>query len=152
MCESIIWISLESRKVRNIKENWENKSYCSILTWQELVDECPIMSSQPFHTDKSDTIFSHTYLWGKPHWSFMPCLWVQIILVEYKLFWTGPIHFGRVQIILEWFGQVQIVKSSPEKSNLNLTKMIWTQPKLFGPDQNNLDGSKSFWTYKRTKH
>ena len=125
MCESIIWISLESRKVRNIKENWENKSYCSILTWQELVDECPIMSSQPFHTDKSDTIFSHTYLWGKPHWSFMPCLWVQIILVEYKLFWTGPICFG----------QVQIIKISTENYNMNLTKMIWIRPKLFGHDQ-----------------
>ena len=53
-------------------------------------------------------------------------------------FWSGAHHFG----------QVQIIKISPEKSNLNLTKMIWTSPKRIGPDQNNLDGPKSFWTYK----
>ena len=35
-------------------------------------------------------------------------------------------------------------------SNWNLTKMIWTRPKQFGPDQNNLGGPKSFWTYRRT--
>ena len=49
-------------------------------------------------------------------------LWVQIILVEYQPFWIGSIRFGRVQII----------KISPEKSSLNLTKMIWTRPKQFG--------------------
>ena len=38
-------------------------------------------------------------------------------------FWTGHIHFV----------QVQIIKISPEKSNLNLTKMIWTRPTQFGP-------------------
>ena len=41
-------------------------------------------------------------------------LTVQIILVEYLSFWTGPNHFG----------QVQIIKISPEKSNLSLTQMI----------------------------
>jgi hypothetical protein len=56
----------------------------------------------------------------------------QIILVESKTFWSSPNYFGKVQII----------KSSPEKFNLNLTKMIWTQPKRFGPDQNNLDSPK----------
>ena len=55
-------------------------------------------------------------------------------------FWTGPIRFG----------QVQIIKISPEKSNLYLTKMIWTRPKQFVLVQNNLDGPKSFWTYRRT--
>ena len=52
-----------------------------------------------------------------------------------------PNHFCKVPIIFygyNWlgrnrFGQVQIIKSSPEKSNLNLTKMIWTRPKQFGP-------------------
>ena len=48
----------------------------------------------------------------------------------------GPNNFGRVPIVLDgsnsfWSGpnhfeQVQIMKISPEKSNLNLTKMIWT--------------------------
>ena len=57
----------------------------------------------------------------KLFWTF------QIILVKYQfgrvrfvlhgsnLFWSGPNHFG----------QVQIVKISSEKSNLSLTKMIW---------------------------
>ena len=50
-------------------------------------------------------------------------------------FWTGHIHFV----------QVQIIKISPEKSNLNLTKMIWTRPTLFGPYQNNLYPNKTIW-------
>ena len=104
----------------------------------------------------------------------MPCpfmgpkwLWtVQIILVNIldgsNLFWSGVNHFG----------QVQIIELSTEKSNLNLSKMIWTQPKWFGPDQNDLDptkmnwtskkrlvldqnnlvGPKSFWTHRRIRH
>ena len=49
-------------------------------------------------------------------------------------------HFGRVPIILSdpiRFGRVQIIKTSPEKSNLNLTKIIWTRLKRSGPNQNN---------------
>ena len=44
---------------------------------------------------------------------------VPIVLVGSNLFWSDPNHFG----------QVQIIKISPEKSDLNLTKMIWTRPK-----------------------
>ena len=51
---------------------------------------------------------------------------VQIILVEYQLFCTNPIRFGRVQII----------KISPEKYNLDPTKTIWTLPKQIVPVQN----------------
>ena len=40
---------------------------------------------------------------------------VQFVLFGSKSFWTGP-----------------IMKISPEKSSLNLTKMIWTQPKQSG--------------------
>ena len=47
-----------------------------------------------------------------------------------------PIHFRRVQIILE---RSKLSKISQGKSNLNLTKIIWTQPKRFGLDQNNLE-------------
>ena len=54
----------------------------------------------------------------------------------FQFFWTGPIRFV----------QVQIIKNSPEKSNLYLTKMIWTRPKRFGHDQNNLHPSKTNWT------
>ena len=41
---------------------------------------------------------------------------VPIVLDGSNSFWSGPNHFG----------QVQIIKISPEKSNLNLTKTIWT--------------------------
>ena len=68
-----------------------------------------------------------------------------------------PNHFGQVPIVLDgsnslWldpnhFGtKVQIIKISPEKSNLNLTKMIWTRPKQFRPDQNSKYPSKTIWT------
>ena len=54
------------------------------------------------------------------------CFWtVPIILVEYQLFWTGPICFGQVQIII--------------------ISLIWTWPKRFGHDQNNLYLSKTNW-------
>ena len=66
-----------------------------------------------------------------------------------------PNHFGQVQIVLEgsnlfWirpnhFGQVQIVQISRYKSNLNLSKMIYTRPKLFGCVQNNLYPCKTIW-------
>ena len=67
--------------------------------------------------------------------------WVPIVLDGFNLLWLDP----------NYFGQVQIIKISPEKSNLNLTKMIWTRPKQFGPDQNNLDNPKSFLIYRRDK-
>ena len=50
----------------------------------------------------------------------------QIILVKYQSFWTVP--------------------NSPEKSNLNLAKMIWTRPKRFWPNQNNFHPSKTICT------
>ena len=53
---------------------------------------------------------------------------IPLVLDVSNLFWSGPNHFG----------QVQIIKITPGKSNLNLTKTIWMQPKLFGPDKNNL--------------
>jgi hypothetical protein len=46
------------------------------------------------------------------------------------------------------YGQVKIIKISSEKSNVNLTKIIWVRPKQFVPVQNNLHGPKSFWSYK----
>ena len=58
-------------------------------------------------------------------------------------FWSGPICFGRVQI---YFGQVQIIKFSSEKSDLNLTKMIWTRPKRFALNQNDCYLTKMIWS------
>ena len=70
---------------------------------------------------------------------YLVLLWIQNDFGPSKkscLFWTGPICFD----------QVQIIKTSPEKSNLNLTKMIWTGPKRIVPIP------KQFWTYRRTGH
>ena len=61
---------------------------------------------------------------------------VSIVLDVSNLFWLGPNHFE----------QTQIIKFGPQKSNLNLTKMICIQPKLFGTDENILHPSKTIWT------
>ena len=67
----------------------------------------------------------------------MPCpsigpklFWtVQIVLDGYKLFWLSPIHFGQVQIDFS-----------------GLFFIIWTCPKRFGHNQNELDPSKTIGT------
>ena len=61
---------------------------------------------------------------------------VPIAWLRSNSFWSGPNHYG----------QVQIIKISLEKSNLNLTKILWPRPKQFGPNQNNLHLSKTIWT------
>ena len=67
---------------------------------------------------------------------FLPCPFIGP-----KLFWTGT----------NTFGQVQIIKISPEKSNLNLSKMICTRPKLHWPVQIFLDlwEDKELFSYLR---
>ena len=57
----------------------------------------------------------------------------------------GPILFGRVQLIL-MIDQVHIIKVSPEKSNLDLIKIILTRPKPIEPGQHNLYSSTTIWT------
>ena len=54
---------------------------------------------------------------------------VSIVLDVSISFWLGPNHFG----------QVQIIEFSPEKSNINLTKMIWNWPKQYGQSKIILD-------------
>ena len=64
------------------------------------------------------------------------CFWrVQIVLVRSKSFWLGPNHFGQVQIRLFWTNFY----------NSDLSRMIWTRPKWFGPNQNNFYSSKTIW-------
>ena len=55
---------------------------------------------------------------------------IQIVLVGYKSFWSGPIRFGQVQIIFDRSKLLKLVKK-------NLTKMISARPKRIGPDENN---------------
>ena len=72
-----------------------------------------------------------------------------------KLFWSSSNRFDRPKSFwlgTNHFGQVQIIRISQEKSNLNLTKIIWTRPKRFGQDPNNLYQSKTIWTNRRTRH
>ena len=59
-----------------------------------------------------------------------------------KLYLSGPNHFGQVQIRFLWTNFYDLVP----------TKIIWTRPKRIGLDQNDLDGPKSFWTHRRTRH
>ena len=61
---------------------------------------------------------------------------LQIVLVGSKLFWSGPNHFGQVQIRLLWTNFY----------NLDPTKMIWTRPKRIGPVLNNWSLTKMIWT------
>ena len=77
-----------------------------------------------------------------------------------KLFWTVQITLFEYQLGPICFSRVQIIKIIADKSNLNLTKMIWIWLKQFSPDQNslyvpfqnNVDGPKWFWTHRRTRH
>ena len=72
---------------------------------------------------------------------------VQVVLVGYKLFWSGPNCFGQVSGPSH-FGQVQIKLFWTNFYNLDLSKMIWTQPKRIGTRPKLLDVPKSFWTHK----
>ena len=60
---------------------------------------------------------------------------VQLILIGSKLFWSGPNHFGHVQIRFFWTNFY----------NLNLSKTIWTQPKRIEPVQNVWYSTKIIW-------
>ena len=61
---------------------------------------------------------------------------VQIVLVRSKSFWSGPNHFGQVQIIFFWTNFY----------NSDLSKMIWTRPKQIGPVQNDCYTTKMILT------
>ena len=87
------------------------------------------------------------------------CLTLHIDALSFywsKMILDRPNHFCEVTIILDrsnlfWsgsnlFGQVQIIRISPQKYNLNLTIMIWTQPKWYGPNQNDCQLTKMIWS------
>ena len=69
---------------------------------------------------------------------FMPCPFIgpkwfyTIKIVLDKLFWLGPNHFVQVQIRL----------FRTDFNNLEVSKMIWTWPKLIRPVQNNWYSTK----------
>ena len=67
----------------------------------------------------------------------MPCTsLVQNDFGPSKLFWSGPNHFGQVQIRLFWTNFY----------NLDLSKMIWIQPKRIGSSQKDWYSIKMIWT------
>ena len=61
---------------------------------------------------------------------------VPLVLVGYKSFWLGTNHFSQVQIRLFWTNFY----------NLDLSKMIWIQPKGIGSVQNDWYSTKIIWT------
>ena len=98
--------------------------YSKLLSWHGCLMPCPSIRSKMILD--CPNCFGH----------------VQIDLVMSKLFWSGLNHFGQVQIKLFWTNFYK----------LNLSEMIWTQPKQLVLDQNDLAGPKSFWIHRRTRH
>ena len=77
---------------------------------------------------------------------------IQIVLVRSKLFWSGPNHFGQVQIRLSW---TNLYNLDPTKNELDPTKIDPTKidlAKTNGLDQNHLNSPKSFWIHRSTRH
>ena len=77
-----------------------------------------ISFKENFHIFKTETVLVITTKVAVESPNFiiiLPCL----VLVESKSFWSSPNHFGHVQIRLFWTNFY----------NLDLSKMIWTQPK-----------------------
>ena len=68
-------------------------------------------------------------------------LWFQNDFDRSNNFGWEPIVLDESKLFLD---KSKVLKNRPE-NNLD-------SPKRFGPDQNNLDGLKSFWTNKRTRH
>ena len=61
---------------------------------------------------------------------------------SWVLFWLGPNHFGQVQITL----------SLTNFYNLDLSKIIWSQPKWIGLIQNNWYSTNMIRTNRRSKN
>ena len=125
-----IWNNFLSESINPVKNSLTGTYFISKSDVVKLCHHKVIPNALSFYWSKM--ILDHPNNFGR----------VPIVLERSHLFWWGPNHFG----------QVQIIKINTEKSNLNMTKMIWTRPKRFGPDQNNLDCPKLFWTYRRTRH
>ena len=69
-----------------------------------------------------------------------------------KMILDCPNCFGRVQTILVRFKMIFYNLNLSIMQDLDLTKPNWTQSKQLLLDQNYLDGPKSFWTHRRTRH
>ena len=94
---------------------------------------------------QDSTVYITTLEFGlMPCPSIAPIWTIQIILVEYQSFWSGPNHFVQVQSILVWVGQIKLFWAN--FYNLDLSKMIWTQPKEIAPVQNDWYSTKMIWT------
>ena len=61
---------------------------------------------------------------------------LEIILDECKSFWSGPNHFGQVQIRLFWTNFYDLDQTKTNWAHTNdwySTKIIWTVQNHFGP-------------------
>ena len=99
--------------------------YCqkSWFTWKIKPNQESIIALSFY---RSKMILDHPDCFGR----------LQIVLVGSKPFWSGPNHFGQVQIKLLWTNFY----------NIDLTKLIWTRPKRIGPILNNWYSTKMIWT------
>jgi hypothetical protein len=138
----------QSLKCRQFEATVRKKNFHVSCTWcKSLVGKFPSILK----------LILMPYLSIGPKWFWT----VQIVLVRSKSFWLVPNHFGRVQIILvrfklyfyllffiiwtcpKWF--------EPDQNDLNPTKTNWACPKWLVLDQTDLDGPKSFWAHRRTR-
>ena len=73
--------------------------------------------------------------------------------LESKILKTYALSFYRSKMIFDrpnCFSQIQVTLVTFKLIFSALSFIIWTWPKQFLPVPNNLDGQKSFWTYRRT--
>ena len=125
-------------------------------SWPGLVNCSPhsFTNSQFSQLMERSRIMTSTVYWKQSCFCWLSTLHSCLVLyMAPRWFWSVQIIFGRVPIV--WlrsnsfwsgpnhYGQVQIIRISLEKSNLNLTKILWPRPKKFGPNQNNLHLSKT---------
>ena len=132
--------SLKAPKFCEISTNY--LPYVLAVKWLvEISQNCVAFSEYVYELYRNDTEGSSALeIWPVSFTSMSP-----------KWFWTIQNLLVGFRRCPNHFGQVQITKINSEKPNLNMTKMIWTRPKRFGPDQNNLYPSKTFRTNRRTR-
>ena len=98
-----------------------NRLWFKFTSWRYIL---PSINTLSFY--RSKMILDHPNCFG----------WLQIVLVGSNPFWSGPNHFGQVQIRLFWTNFY----------SLDLSKMIWNWPKQIGPGQNDWYWTKMIWT------
>ena len=101
------------------------------------VQKCPEMSKNAKKCPKKQMYHILSFYGSKM------ILIVQIVLDGYKQLWSDSNCFGGVQIILVRF---KLDFSGLNLYNLDLSKMIWTQPEQIGSVHNDWSSKNNIWT------